>query len=48
MEKPKNIENKHLYDEEEAKKRHTPPENPSDNVPKDGIKRSERNGINPS
>jgi hypothetical protein len=46
MDKPKNIENKHLYDSEEAKKRHTPPKNPNDNVPKDGIEGNAKNGIN--
>ena len=47
MQKPKNIQNKHLYDADEAKKRHTPPENPDDNVPKDGIKGRDKNGFNP-
>jgi hypothetical protein len=38
MEKSRNIQNMHLYNNEDAKKRHIPPKNPGDNALKDGIK----------
>jgi hypothetical protein len=47
MSEPKNIQNKELYNNEEAKKRHTPPIKASDNKPKDGVYRSDSNGVNP-
>ena len=48
MSEPQNIQNKELYNNEEAKKRHIPPQNPADNKPKDGVYRSDSDGVNPS
>ncbi|MCL2702777.1 MAG: hypothetical protein FWE91_04105 [Defluviitaleaceae bacterium] len=45
MPKFQNIQNRDLYDEEKAGKRHTPPDNPADNAPKDGIKSNQRQPV---